>query len=290
LKSKQYLLESAIFLLPTILVLVVVIAAPFIISLYLSLTSWNGVSSVLSFVGGRNFAEIFSKAKFFNSFWFTLRITAVIVALVNAAGIALAEALSSKPRGGNFFRAGYYLPNTLGGIVVGFIWQFIFVQGFRAIGKLSGLGLFRLQWLGTENTAFWALVIVTLWQSTGFVMLVMLAALSGIPRDLIEAGRIDGAGYWSALFKIKLPYCLPYISTCLFWTISLTFKMFDLNMSLTKGGPFGSTTSMSQLIYQDAFFNNRYGFATAEGLVFFLILFIITSVQMVITDRKERRI
>jgi raffinose/stachyose/melibiose transport system permease protein len=286
LKGKQYLLESTIFLLPTILVLFVVVAAPFIISLYLSFTGWNGVSSVLPFVGGRNFAEIFSKAKFFNSFWFTLRITAVIVALVNVAGIALAEALSAKPRGGNFFRAGYYLPNTLGGIVVGFIWQFIFVQGFPAIGKLSGIGLFRLQWLGTENTAFWALVIVTIWQSTGFVMLIMLAAFSGIPRDLIEAGRIDGAGYRHVLFRIKLPYCLPYISTCLFWTISLTFKMFDLNMSLTKGGPFGSTTSMSQLIYQDAFFNNRYGFATAEGLVFFLILFLITSVQMVITDRK----
>jgi raffinose/stachyose/melibiose transport system permease protein len=287
LKSKQYLLESAIFLLPTILVLFVVVAAPFIISLYLSLTSWNGVSAALPFAGWRNFAEIFSKAKFFNSFWFTLRITVVIVVLVNVSGIALAEALSSKPRGGNFFRAGYYLPNTLGGIVVGFIWQFIFVQGFHAIGKLSGAGLFRLQWLGTENTAFWALVIVTLWQSTGFVMLIMLAAFSGIPRDLIEAGRIDGANYWYVLFKIKLPCCLPYISTCLFWTISLTFKMFDLNMSLTKGGPFGSTTSMSQLIYQDAFFNNRYGFATAEGLVFFLILFLITSVQMVITDRKE---
>jgi raffinose/stachyose/melibiose transport system permease protein len=286
-RDASFLLESAIFLLPTIAVLLVVVVSPFIISLYLSFTSWNGISSSMPFVGLKNFSELFGKSKFFQSFWFTLRITAVIVVLVNAAGIVLAEALTCGLRGSNFFRAAFYLPNTMGCIVVGFIWQFIFVQGFAAIGRLSGTGLFRLQWLGTEETAFWALVIVTVWQSLGFVMLIMIAALSGLPKDIIEAGRIDGAGYWNIFFRIKLPCCLPYIATCLFWTISLTFKMFDLNMSLTKGGPFGSTTSLSQLIYQDAFFSNRYGYATAEALIFFLILFAITSIQMVITGRKE---
>lgn len=286
-KSRRYLLDSAIFLLPTLLVLLVIVAIPFLISLYLSLTGWNGVASSLPFVGLANFAEIFTKTRFFESLWFTLRITVAIVLLVNTVGILLAEALTQGLRGSNFFRAGYYLPNTMGGIVVGFIWKFIFVQGFPAIGKLTGVGVFSLQWLGTEATAFWGIVIVTCWQSAGFVMIVMIAALTGVPRDSIEAAHIDGAGYWRIFFRIKLPHCMPYISTCLFWTISLTFKMFDLNMSLTKGGPFGSTTSMSQLIYQDAFSNNRYGYATAEALIFFVILFAITSVQTWLTGRKE---
>jgi raffinose/stachyose/melibiose transport system permease protein len=130
-------------------------------------------------------------------------------------------------------------------------------------------------------------VIVTCWQSVGFVMIVMIAALSGVPQDLMEAAAIDGAGYWRSFFEIKLPHCMPYISTCLFWTVSLTFKMFDLNISLTSGGPFGSTTSISQLIYQDAFSNNRYGYATAEALVFFVILFAITSAQSFAMSRRE---
>lgn len=287
LKSRRYVLDSVIFLLPTLLVLTVIVAVPFLISLYLSLTSWNGVSSTLPFVGLANFTEIFTKARFFETLWFTLRITVVIVLLVNIIGTLLAEALTQGLRGSSFFRAGYYIPNTMGGIVVGFIWKFIFVQGFPAIGKATGIGLFSLQWLGTVGTSFWGIVIVTCWQSVGFVMIVMIAALTGVPRDSIEAAHIDGAGYWRIFFQIKLPHCMPYISTCLFWTISLTFKMFDLNMSLTKGGPFGSTTSMSQLIYQDAFSNNRYGFATAEALIFFIILFLITSVQTWLTSRKE---
>lgn len=288
MRKSRYTLDSMLFLLPTILVLSVVVAAPFFISFFLSLTSWNGVSSGTEFVGIKNFVEIFTKPKFFSAFWFTLRITAVIVVLVNVFGTLLAELLTYGLRASNFFRASYYLPNTMGGIVVGFIWQFIFVQGFPAIGRITGLQLFKLQWLGTVGTAFWGIVIVTCWQSIGFVMIVMVAALSGVPKDSIEAAYIDGASYWKIFFKVKLPHCLPYISTCLFWTISLTFKMFDLNMSLTKGGPFGTTTSISQLIYQDAFSNNRYGFATAEALIFFAILFIITSVQNRALNAKDK--
>lgn len=287
LKRLRDVLNGGIFLLPTVLVLAGIVAIPFIISFYLSLTDWNGVSSAMKFVGLDNFLELFTKDKFFDSLWFTLRISFVIVLFVNVAGTLLAELLTYGLKSSKFFRAAYYLPNTMGGIVVGFIWLFIFVQGFPAIGQATGIGLFKLQWLGTEGTAFWGLVIVACWQSIGFVMLIMIAALSGVPQDIIEAAYMDGAGYWRVFFKIKLPNCLPYISTCLFWTISLTFKMFDLNMSLTEGGPFGSTTSISQLIYQDAFFNNRYGFATAEALLFFIVLFVITSAQNAITRKKE---
>jgi raffinose/stachyose/melibiose transport system permease protein len=285
--NKRFLRDSAVFLLPTVLVITIVMVIPFVIGIYLSLTKWNGVSSKMDFVAFSNFVELFAKGKFYRSLWFTVRITTVVVVLVNAMGILIAELLTRGLRGSNFFRAGYYLPNTMGGIVVGFIWQFVFIQGFPAIGAALRIGFLQQQWLGTEATAFWGLVMVTCWQSIGFVMIVMIAALCSVPGDLVEAAVIDGAGYWRTFLQIKLPYCRPYISTCLFWTISLTFKMFDLNVSLTSGGPFGSTTSMSQLIYQDAFSNNRYGYATAEALVFFVILFVITSIQNFAVSRRE---
>jgi len=282
-----YILDSAIFLLPTILVLTFIVAVPFMISLYLSLTSWNGISSTIPFVGFDNFVQLLTTQRFFSAIWFTLRTTIAVVLIVNVGGTLLAEMLTRGLRLSKFFRAGYYIPNTMGGIVIGFIWRFIFVQGFPAIGNATGISFFSQQWLGTEATAFWAIVIVSSWQSIGFVMLVMIAALSGVPKDTIEAASIDGASYWRIFLQIKLPHCMPYIATCLFWTTSLTFKMFDLNMSLTAGGPFGSTTSISQLIYQDAFFNSRYGLATAEGLLFFLMLFIITSLQTYFMRRRE---
>lgn len=279
MKKNGRISDRFLFLFPTTLVLLLIIILPFFLSFYLSLTSWNGVSPQLEFVGFENFIRIFTKSQFFPSLSFTVRISAVVVVLVNIIGVLLAALLTHGLKGSNFFRAAYYLPNTMGGIVVGFIWQFILIQGFPAIGRLTGIPFFSQQWLGTTGTAFWGIVLVYCWQSIGFVMIIMIAALTGVPKDYIEAAVVDGAGYWRIFFRIKLPSCLPYLSTCLFWTISSVFKMFDLNMSLTKGGPFGSTTSLSQLIYQDAFSGNQYGFATAEALILFLIVFCITTLQ-----------
>ena len=159
--------------------------------------------------------------------------------------------------------------------------------GFPAIGQAFHIPFFSQQWLGTTTTAFWGIVMVYCWQSIGFVMIIMIAALTSVPKDYIEAAVVDGAGYWRIFLQIKLPSCLPYLSTCLFWTVSSAFKMFDLNMSLTRGGPFGSTTSLSQLIYQDAFTGNRYGFATAEALVLFIIVFGITTIQNRMMDKQK---
>ena len=131
-------------------------------------------------------------------------------------------------------------------------------------------------------------MIVSVWQNVGYVMVIMTAALMGVPSDLIESARIDGASAVCTFFKVKLPLCMPYITVCLFWTISNAFKMFELNYSLTKGGPYGSTNSMALYIYNDAFANNKYGLATAESLVFFVIIMLITGIQMYFTGKKER--
>ena len=159
-----------------------------------------------------------------------------------------------------------------------------------AIGKLLHFGPLMTPWLGTEMTAYAAIVIVSVWQGMGYVMVIMIAALTGISSELVEAAKIDGANAFQIFFKIKLPLCMPYITLCLFWTISQAFKMFDLNYSLTKGGPYGSTVSLALNIYNDAFANNKYGLATAESFVFFVIILVITSVQMYFSRKKEEEL
>lgn len=161
---------------------------------------------------------------------------------------------------------------------------------YLAIGKLLHFGPLMTPWLGTEMTAYAAIVIVSVWQGMGYVMVIMIAALTGISSELVEAAKIDGANAFQIFFKIKLPLCMPYITLCLFWTISQAFKMFDLNYSLTKGGPYGSTVSLALNIYNDAFANNKYGLATAESFVFFVIILVITSVQMYFSRKKEEEL
>ena len=281
--------RHALFLGPASLAFALAVVVPFVISVIYSFTDWNGVANDIKFIGLDNFVRIFSgKSNFLGSFWFTLKISVVNVILINVLGTLLAVALTSAIRAKGLFRVAFYLPNTIGGLILGFVWQFIFVTGFPAIGQLLQSGFFNQQWLGTESTSFIGLVIVSVWQNVGYVMVIMTAALMGVPSDLIESARIDGASAVCTFFKVKLPLCMPYITVCLFWTISNAFKMFELNYSLTKGGPYGSTNSMALYIYNDAFANNKYGLATAESLVFFVIIMLITGIQMYFTGKKER--
>lgn len=288
-KSIDRGIQHIAFLGPATLLFAVVVVIPFLISIYYSMTDWNGISQSMNFVGLQNYIDIFSKdSRFLQAFGFTISISAVIVVFTNILGIGLAALLIKRFRGSNLFRSVFFLPNTMGGVVMGYIWRFIFILAIQFLGTKISWAVFQLPWLGTEETAFAALVIVSVWQGVGYVMVIMIAALSGVPSDLSEAARIDGASGWKTFWKIKIPYCMPYITVCLFWTIASAFKMFDVNVALTKGGPYGSTTPMALQIYYDAFSANRYGFANAESIIFFLIIFAVTSVQMVLSRRKER--
>ena len=289
--NKPSLWEHILFLGPASIIFLIVIIIPFIISIRYSLTSWNGVSSEINFVGFKNFIDIFTgKSSFLDAFKFTSIIAFFNVICMNIAGIAMAALLTTKIPFQNAFRVIFYLPNIIGGLILGFVWQFIFINGVPAIGKLLHFEPLMTPWLGTELTAYAAIVIVSVWQGMGYVMVIIIAALTGISSELIEAAKIDGANAFQIFFKIKLPLCTPYITLCLFWTISQAFKMFDLNYSLTKGGPYGSTVSLALNIYNDAFANNKYGLATAESLVFFVIILMITSVQMYFSRKKEREL
>ncbi|MFE4570174.1 carbohydrate ABC transporter permease [Paenibacillus chitinolyticus] len=280
--------QQLFFLGPAVLFFTLIIIIPFLLGMYYSFTNWNGVSGEVSWVGFDNFKRIFTQDQdFWSAFWFTVRFTIVGVVLSNLVGFVLAYLLTRPLKTRNFLRTIFFMPNVIGGLLLGFIWQFIFVKGFSAIGEMTGIGFFNLPWLGDSTTAFWGIVIVFVWQTAGYLMVIYIAAFSNVPKDVIEAAQIDGATQGQVLRSIMIPLIMSAVTVCLFLAISWTFKMFDLNLSLTKGGPFRSTESVAMNIYSEAFQNNRYGLGTAKALVFFIVVAVITWLQVRFTKSKE---
>jgi raffinose/stachyose/melibiose transport system permease protein len=178
------------------------------------------------------------------------------------------------------------MPNLIGGLILGFIWQFIFVKGFAAVGALIGnQGL--QEWLSNTQTGFFALVIVLCWQMSGYVMVIYISYIQGIDQSVIEASAIDGATGWNAFWRIKFPLILPGFTVSLFLTLSNCFKLYDQNLSLTNGGPNHSTEMVAMNIYNNAFVENKMGYAQAEAIIFFICVAIISLVQVYLTSRKE---
>ena len=285
-RGKQ--LPQIVFLgLPTLLFLFVIMI-PLVMSIVYSLTDWDGISKSIHFVGLYNFKQILrGQTEFTHAAGFTTGMAVVNTVTTMLIGVGLAALLTTRMPASGLFRAIFFLPNTLGGIFLGYIWRFIFLVGFTYLGKEISLAFFQIEWLASYPTAFAALAVVSTWQGVGYVMVIMIAALVGVPADLCESGRLDGASSWNIFFKIKLPCCMPYLKVCFFWTLAQSFKMFDLNTSLTGGGPYGTTASMALQIYRDAFSSNQYGLANAEGLIFFLFIFTITSLQFYLSRKKE---
>ncbi|ETT60602.1 sugar ABC transporter permease [Paenibacillus sp. FSL R7-0204] len=280
--------QQVFFVGPALLFFTLIMIIPFLMGMYYSFTDWNGVSGNVSWVGFENFKSIFTNDHdFWSSFWFTVRFTVLGVILTNIVGFFLAYLLTKPLKTRNMLRTIFFMPNVIGGLLLGFIWQFIFIKGFATMGDLTGLSFFNLPWLGDATTGFWAIVMVFIWQSSGYLMVIYIASLSNVSKEVLEAAEIDGASRMQVLRNIILPLIMPAVTIGLFLAISWSFKMFDLNLSLTKGGPFKSTESVAMNIYNEAFLNNRYGLGTAKALLFFLIVALITVIQVRITKSKE---
>ncbi|MEK4853493.1 sugar ABC transporter permease [Paenibacillus sp. FSL H7-0756] len=280
--------QQVFFVGPALLFFTLIMIIPFLMGMYYSFTDWNGVSGNVSWVGFENFKSIFTNDRdFWSSFWFTVRFTVLGVILTNIVGFFLAYLLTKPLKTRNMLRTIFFMPNVIGGLLLGFIWQFIFIKGFATMGDLTGLSFFNLPWLGDATTGFWAIVMVFIWQSSGYLMVIYIASLSNVSKEVLEAAEIDGASRMQVLRNIILPLIMPAVTIGLFLAISWSFKMFDLNLSLTKGGPFKSTESVAMNIYNEAFLNNRYGLGTAKALLFFLIVALITVIQVRITKSKE---
>jgi len=278
---------ALLFMGPAVLFFTSIVIIPFIMGMGFSLTSWDGVSGAVNWIGFSNYQGLVEDERFMYAFSFTIRYTLTVVFLQNLLAFLLALLLSQKIWGANISRTMFFLPNLIAGVLLGFIWRFIFSRGFLSIGEITNIPFFQLPWLGTARTGFWALVIVSVWRMTGYLMVIYIAGLTTIPDELLECAVIDGANAWQKLLRIKIPLVVPSFTVCLFLSLAWEFKMFDLNFSLTKGGPFGSTRAVALDIYNEAFINANYGLGSAKSVVFFIVVALITLLQVKATMRKE---
>ncbi|GIO88760.1 ABC transporter permease [Paenibacillus faecis] len=287
-RKTSQLTQQLVFVGPSTIFFVLIVAVPFFLGLYYAFTDWNGISRQADVVGVRNFVHIFTKdPAFLNSFWFTAKFTVLGVILTNVVGFALAYLLTKRLYTRNVMRTVFFMPHVIGGLLLGFIWQFIFVRGFASIGGATGIPFFQLPWLGTEATSFWAIVIVFVWQNAGYLMVIYISAINNVPKNLIEAAKVDGAGRRQVLRHVIVPLVMPAVTVCLFLAISWSFKLFDLNLSLTKGGPYKSTESVALNIYNEAFTISRFGMGSAKAIIFFIIVALISILQVRATKRRE---
>ena len=278
-----------LFVLPTLIAFVIVFLIPFLMGIYLSFTEFTTVTNS-HWVGLKNYITAFTANKeFVNALWFTVKFAVVSVVTINVLGFAMASLLTRGIRGTNLFRTVFFMPNLIGGIVLGYIWSMIF-DGI--------LVKYETSVVLESKYGFWGLIILMCWQQVGYMMIIYIAGLQSIPEDMLEAARIDGANSWQMLWKVTIPNMMSSFTICIFLTLTNGFKLFDQNLALTGGRPFlqqpdGSvikTTEMLALNIYSAFYsgggNNR-GVGQAKAVVFFILVAVIGLIQLQSTRKKE---
>lgn len=287
-KKRAGKLEFILFTFPVIVGVLFAFYIPFGMSMVYSFTEWNGIDRTPAYVGLDNFRRIFTDdPNFAAATWFTAKFTILFILIVNALAILLAVALDQKLKTRAFLRAAFFVPYVLSLVIVGFIWRFIFMQGFESLYAWTGWPIFELSWLGEPDLAFISVLVVSVWQSLGFYVVIYTAGLQSVPSDLLEAARVDGAGPIRRFFGITLPLLAPSVTVAVFVSLTNSIKVFDVLLSLTGGGPGGTTYSVSYDIYRDTFQNNLYGYGSAKALVLFVVVLLITVLQLAYFKRRE---
>ena len=277
-----------IFMLPMTVAFAIGFVWPFLQGLFLSFTQFKTTSN-WNWVGIQNYIKAFSDESFRYSFVYTAGFALVSLVLINVLAFAVAYALTQKIRGANLFRTVFFMPNLIGGIVLGYIWSMIF-DGF--------LDMYHTSILMDTTWGFWGLIILMCWQQIGYMMIIYIAGLQAVPEDMLEAARIDGANGWQTLFKVTIPNVMPSITICVFLTLTNSFKLFDQNMALTGGLPYiinpdGTsvhTTEMLALNIYNTFYGqniNSRGVAQAKAVLFFILVAAIGLLQLRMTRKKE---
>jgi len=286
-KNKEKI-ENVAYTIPAIILVTITIYIPFIMSGYYSLTEWNGIAKEARFIGLNNFKTLFSgSSDFVKSLIFTGKYTILFMVFVNVLAMAVAVALVQKIRAANLMRGMFFIPYIMSMTIVGFIWKFIFSQGFAKLYEMTGMEFLGWSWLGDAGLAFYAVVFVGVWQSLGFYVVLYIAGLQAVPADVLEAATVDGATSWKRFFRVTLPLLGPSVTTCIFMSLTNAVKVFDIILALTKGGPGGATYSATLDIYREAFQNNNYGLGYAKSLVFFVLVLLITQVVLRIMNSRE---
>lgn len=269
-----------IFVLPTFFAFILGFIVPFVMGIWLSFCKFTTVTDA-KFVGFSNYIEALKDTAFRHSFWYTVLFAIASLLIINIIAFALAMALTKEMHGTNVFRTVFFMPNLIGGIVLGYIWQLI----FNGVLSRYGTALALNEWYG-----FWGLIILVSWQQIGYMMIIYIAGLQNVPTDLIEAARIDGATSRQILFKIKIPMVMPSVTICTFLTLTNSFKLFDQNLSLTAGEPAKQSMMLAYNIY-DTFYARSgpqwKGIGQAKAVVFFLFVVVISLIQLQATRSKE---
>ncbi|MDD3206853.1 MAG: sugar ABC transporter permease [Lachnospiraceae bacterium] len=276
--QKAYKKYFAVFALPTLIAFLLFFILPFILGIGLSFCKFTTVTNA-KWIGIGNYIKAFSNKDFLNALWFTTKFMIVSVVTINVFGFILAYALTREIKGRNLFRTIFFMPNLIGGIVLGYIWQLI-INGV--------LGSFGVTITTDANYGFWGLIILMNWQLIGYMMIIYIAGIQNIPTELVEAAQIDGATKTQALFKVTIPMVMPSVTICLFLTLTNSFKLFDQNLALTAGAP-GKQTQMLALDIYNTFYNRNgwEGVGQAKAVIFFLIVGIIALTQLYFTRRRE---
>ena len=268
-----------IFVLPTLITFLLAFVIPFVLGLFLSFTEFTTVTDA-TFVGFANYVTAFSEdTTFLTSLWFTVRFAILAVITINVIAFSLALLLTKTIPGTKIFRTVFFMPNLIGGIVLGYIWQVI----------INGV-LYNFEYSITSQATFgyWGLIILMNWQMIGYMMIIYIAGIQNIPTDILEAAQVDGANAFTTLRRIIIPSVMPSVTICLFLTITNSFKLFDQNLALTAGAPAGRTEMVALNIYNTFYGRNGYeGVGQAKAVVFFLIVALIALIQLKLTQRKE---
>ena len=293
-RQKRKLTEF-LFLLPTLIAFLMVIIIPFIFGIYYSFTDWQGTGAVSQNVGFANYKAIFQEPGFLHSFLVTLLFTVLNIITVNVVAFIISLLVTSEIRGRNIYRAGFFVPNLIGGIVLGLVWQFIFSNILPSIGQTLGLSTLSKSLISNKDTVMITLVTVNTWQYAGYIMLIYVAAIQGISKSVMEAAEVDGARYWTRVRKIQIPLMANAFTISLFLTLTNSFKMYDVNVALTNGGPVSifmmKPVQASELlalnIYNTAFKYNNMAQGQAKAVIFFVVLTIFSVIQVTWNKSKE---
>ncbi|MFD0693344.1 carbohydrate ABC transporter permease [Paenibacillus sp. GCM10027628] len=287
-KLNQHLSLLA-FVAPAFILYAALLLIPTIGGFYYSFTDWNGLNKDYSFVGFANFVEALKEdPNFTHALWFTFKYVIVIVVLQNLIALVLAVLIESRKKTKGFFRTIFFMPNMVSTIISAFMWTFMFTQVFPQLAAKTGVLFFNQEWIGNPKVSFFSIIIVSLWHGVGYMMIIYLAALQGVPQSLREAAIIDGANPFQNLVHITLPMITHALTICFFLTLNSAFKVYEIVYGLTGGGPGRSTQVITLNIYEEAFSNNfLYGYASAKSVILFVIILLFTFVQVFVMKKRE---
>ena len=284
-KKRTYLLIT----IPILALFVCFNTIPLIRGIVYSFTNFKGFGTY-DWVGFRNYMDLFTDSRIGGSYLFTFKLAIVATILTNVISLILALGLNSKIRAKSFFRAAYFLPNVLGALVVGYIFQYLFTYILPALGEMVGSPTLSQSLLSNENLAWFAIVIVCCWQNIAMNTIIYISGLQTVPEDVYEAGSLDGATGWKKFRHLTFPLIIPFFTINMVLCVKNFLMVFDQIMAMTQGGPAQSTESISFLIYNNGMKGGAFGYQSANAVIFFIVIVAISAAQMSISSRKEEQL